>query len=126
MRVVGCALTPLVMSRLPEVMSKCARLPACSDLPPPVHSLHCIVSPTDPGKPPCCVLDSGWFVGDHARFRQLGSAMLSMPMLMPLPMSDKMSLRHCGTNLSPPINPRISSASEVGHEAMLGKPWHSR
>ena len=114
----------------PLVMSKCARLPAAcalGSLPGSFPSLQrTYVSPTDPSKPPYCLLDSGWFVGNHARFRQLGSAMLSMSMLMPLPMSDKMSLRHCGTNLSPPINPRIPSASEVGHEAMLGKPWHSR
>jgi hypothetical protein len=31
--------------------------------------------------------------------------MLFMPMLMPLPMSDKMSLRRCGTNLFPANQP---------------------
>lgn len=86
---VGCALTPsdaLVMHKCPVSQSV---------LWPP---LLCM-SPT--GQPPCltaaCWTQVG-SLGNHARFRQLGSAMLSMPMLMPPPMSDKMSLRRCGTN----------------------------
>jgi hypothetical protein len=97
--VVGCALAPSDAL----VMSKCVPglAPRVLWLLPPL-----CISPT--GKPPCltaaCWTQVG-SLGNHARFRQLGSAMLSMPMLMPLPMSDKMSLRRCGTNLFPANQP---------------------